>query len=251
VVRGDAALDHAWDEARSQSRTAQAHFGREQQTISAENPERVKRLAVNAEQTLDQARRRLRELQDEQRQVAGRLEAKGERGLFEALEEARTVHERAAHENHAVGRRAAASKLLFDTMAMERENARRAYAAPLRKKIITLGRLVFDETFDVDLAEDLSVRARTLGGRTLPFGDLSVGAQEQLSLIHRVACALLVDDVDGVPLVFDDTLGHSDPERLEGMGAMLARAGERCQIIVLTCTPGRFRHVGGANFVRL
>jgi len=44
-----------------------------------------------------------------------------------------------------------------------------------------------------------------------------------------------------VPLLFDDTLGHSDPQRLECLGTMLSKAGEHCQIIVLTCTPDRFR----------
>jgi uncharacterized protein YhaN len=78
-----------------------------------------------------------------------------------------------------------------------------------------------------------------------------MGAQEQLGLIARLACALLVDPEDGVPLIFDDTLGHADPHRLEGLGAMLSLAGRQCQIVVLTCTPDRFRHVGDAHVIRL
>ena len=78
-----------------------------------------------------------------------------------------------------------------------------------------------------------------------------MGAQEQLSLLSRVACALTVDPADGAPLIFDDTLGNSDPDRLEAMGAMLAQAGEQCQMIVLTCTPDRFRHIGGATMISL
>jgi hypothetical protein len=35
------------------------------------------------------------------------------------------------------------------------------------------------------------------------------------------------------------------------MGALLARAGETSQVIVLTCTPGRFRHVPGATVIAL
>ena len=109
---------------------------------------------------------------------------------------------------------------------------------------------MFDEKLSVDLDDDLRIASRTLNGQTLPFDHLSAGAQEQLGLIGRVACALLVDREEGVPIIFDDTLGHSDPARLEGMGAMLSRAGETCQIIVLTCTPGRFR-IAGSKTIRL
>ena len=107
-------------------------------------------------------------------------------------------------------------------MVEEQAAARRAYAAPLREKIGQLGRLVYHESFAVELDhKTLSVRQRTLRGRTIPFDNLSVGAREQLGLITRLACALLVDEENGVPVVLDDTLGSTDPERLEGLGAML------------------------------
>jgi hypothetical protein len=35
------------------------------------------------------------------------------------------------------------------------------------------------------------------------------------------------------------------------MGAVLAVAGRQSQIIVLTCQPDRYEHVGGAQIVRL
>lgn len=50
----------------------------------------------------------------------------------------------------------------------------------------------------------------------------------------------------GEPLILDDALGYSDPGRLEAMGAVLALAGRSCQVILLTCYPERYRHVGGA-----
>ena len=55
----------------------------------------------------------------------------------------------------------------------------------------------------------------------------------------------------GVPVILDDALGNSDPRRLEAMGAVLAVAGRQSQIIVLTCQPDRYEHVGGAHVVRL
>ncbi|MDO8485004.1 MAG: hypothetical protein Q7S35_08655 [Candidatus Limnocylindrales bacterium] len=92
---------------------------------------------------------------------------------------------------------------------------------------------------------------RTLEGRTIPFESLSMGAQEQLGLISRLACAMIVAPDGGVPLILDDALGNSDPQRLEAMGAVLSVAGRHCQIIVLTCQPDRYGHVGEATVVRL
>ncbi len=100
--------------------------------------------------------------------------------------------------------------------------------------------------------DELGVSQRTLDGTTLPFDSLSTGAQEQVSLIARVACALVVaQDGGGVPLFFDDALGHSDPERLERLGALLSVAGRHLKVFVLTCTPDRYRHVAGAEVIRL
>jgi uncharacterized protein YhaN len=62
---------------------------------------------------------------------------------------------------------------------------------------------------------------------------------------------MIVSPDEGVPLILDDALGNSDPQRLEAMGAVLAVAGPHCQIIVLTCQPDRYQAVGGATLVRL
>ncbi len=52
-------------------------------------------------------------------------------------------------------------------------------------------------------------------------------------------------------LILDDALGYTDPERLKLMGAVLAKAGRECQIIILTCVPDRYSNVGEATVVRL
>jgi uncharacterized protein YhaN len=93
--------------------------------------------------------------------------------------------------------------------------------------------------------------AGTLGGVTLDFADLSTGAQEQLGMISRLACASIVSADGGAPVIFDDAPGWSDPRKLDRMGAAISTAGRFCQIIVLTCTPGRYESVGSATVVHL
>ena len=53
------------------------------------------------------------------------------------------------------------------------------------------------------------------------------------------------------PVILDDALGYSDPERLKEMGAVLSVASRHAQVILLTSVPDRYLHVGGAQVHRL
>jgi uncharacterized protein YhaN len=143
-----------------------------------------------------------------------------------------------------------AVELLWNTLNKHRNAARKAYVRPLKEAVERLGVIVFGTGFEVELGEDWSVLTRTLHGKTLPFDDLSVGAKEQMGILTRLAAGQIVSKQGGVPLIIDDALGFSDPSRLETMGAAIAAAGKQCQIIILTCTPGRFTHVGNAEVVK-
>ena len=147
--------------------------------------------------------------------------------------------------------RAAAVELLHDVLDRHRREARRRIVAPFRDRIEELGRIVFGPTLQVELDEDLRIARRTLEGVSVDFSQLSTGAQEQLGIIGRLACAMIVSADGGAPVVIDDALGWTDPSRLEAMGAAIAMAGRDCQIIVLTCTPGRYAKVGTAEVIRL
>jgi uncharacterized protein YhaN len=117
-----------------------------------------------------------------------------------------------------------------------------------------LGRQVYGPDFGVTVDEDLSLSARTLAGATVPFGELSGGAKEQLGILARLAVARLVDPTQGVPVVIDDALGYSDPQRLHQMGAVLGSAAEGSadvQVILLTCTPERYAAIPDVHTVRL
>ena len=175
----------------------------------------------------------------------------GEEGLHEKLDAAQSRLSHLRAENEAMFRRADAASLLYLTMRDERDKSRRAYVAPLKEKIERLGRLVFSSSFEVDLTENLTVASRAMEGSNVPFESLSGGTREQISLISRLACAMTVSKNGGAPLILDDALGYTDPERLKLMGAVLARAGKECQIIILTCVPDRYSNVGDAKVVRL
>ena len=123
--------------------------------------------------------------------------------------------------------------------------------APLKEKLESLGRLVFDHSFEVEISEDLQIASRTLGRITVPFDSLSGATREQLSLVFRLACSMIVAEEGGAPLIMDDALGYTDPQRLQMVGAVLAKAAKNCQIVIFTCMPDRYANIGEASVISL
>jgi hypothetical protein len=172
-------------------------------------------------------------------------------GRFEAREAASNKLVALEAVSRATLGRAAAAKHLWEVLSRHRDATRKAHGRPLKEGVEKLGRIVFGPDFAIEIDDDLSLISRTQDGKTIPFHDLSVGAKEQLGILMRLAAAQIVSSQGGVPLIIDDALGFADPSRLESMGAAIARAGEDCQIILLTCTPGRFKSVACDKVVTL
>lgn len=183
--------------------------------------------------------------------VQERLKMLGEEGYFGALETARSRLLHLRTRNAGLFRKATATKLLFETIKSERDKAHRTLVAPLKNQIDQLGRIMLGPTFEVEISEGLQLTSRTFNGVTIPFDGLSGGMKEQLAMIVRLACARLIDGAAGTPIIIDDALGNTDPERLRLMGAVIASVGKSSQIVILTCDPERYSNVGDATIVRL
>ena len=225
--------------------TAQAEW-------QAAEPGAVKAQLDNARDTVARIANEIGAKEARQNQLRGGLEVRGGQGLHSRRQNAATELQR-AQRDHAINEaRADAAQTLFELFDVRRRESRQRYVEPVKVRIEQLGRIVFNPTFEVELTEDLGMSRRTLDGVTLDIEQLSTGAREQLGIIARLACAAIVSpDGGGAPVVIDDALGWSDPTRLQRMGAAIAAAGKHCQVIVLTCTPGRYAHVGNATFVPL
>lgn len=180
-----------------------------------------------------------------------RIQIMGEEGLQEKLDAIKTIQAECELELLNITTKAKAAELLYSIMAEERDKARQSYIKPFKTNIEKLGKLLFNETFEVQISENLEVMSRTLNNVTIPFNDLSGGTREQLSLISRLACATIVGKDSGAPVIIDDALGYTDPERLKSMGVILATAGKTCQLVILTCMPDRYSFVGDAKFIRI
>ena len=122
---------------------------------------------------------------------------------------------------------------------------------PFRAELQRLGRPVFGPSFEVDVDSNLCIVNRTVDGCTVPYESLSGGAKEQLGILARLAGAALVAKEDAVPILIDDALGFTDPDRLVKMAEVFDTLGERGQVIVLTCTPARYDGVTSAQRIEL
>lgn len=208
--------------------------------------------------TFDEALRRVDalssrhdEVADALRLVTAQLRVYGTEGRKCQLDAAETEREHAEAEYLQVHRRARAAQLLRSVMARHRDAIRLRYVDPFRNQVERLGRIVFGDTFEVEIDSRLRICSRTLSGRTVPYESLSGGAKEQLGIVARLAGAALVAKEDGVPVVIDDALGFTDPNRLIKMGAVFDAVGGDGQVIVLTCSPQRYESVGAAHHIEL
>ena len=183
--------------------------------------------------------------------MATQLKVYGTEGRKGRLDAAETEREHAEAEYLRVQRRARAAQLLRSVMARHRDAMRQRYVDPFRSEVERLGRIVFGDSFEVEIDSELRIGARTLAGRTVPYESLSGGAKEQLGIVARLAGAALVAKEDSVPVVIDDALGFTDADRLTKMAEVFDAVGGDGQVIVLTCSPQRYEGVAGAHHIEL
>ncbi|OBK70995.1 ATP-binding protein [Mycobacterium sp. 1274761.0] len=214
-------------------------------------PQSVAATLDAAARSVDAIRKRHDEVADALRLVAAQLKVYGTEGRKGLLDAAETEREHAEAEFLRVHRRARAAEMLRTVMARHRDATRLRYVHPFRAEVERLGRIVFGETFEVEVDSRLQICSRTLSGRTVPYESLSGGAKEQLGIVARLAGAALVAQEDSVPVVIDDALGFTDPDRLVRMGAVFDAVGGEGQVIVLTCSPQRYQSVTAAHHIEL
>ncbi len=248
---GDEDLAATAESSRQALSTAQQRVTELSEQLAAAAPDAVDAELADADRAAQALRTRHAETARAQHEVEVELAVFGTEGRRGKLDAAQITREHAAAEHDRIGQRARAVMLLRSTMNRHRDDTRRRYVEPFRAEIQRLGAQVFGADFEVDVDTDLKICARTLDGRTVPYESLSGGAKEQLGILTRLAGAALVAKEDSVPVVIDDALGFTDPDRLEKMGAVFDAVGAQGQVIVLTCSPDRYRSVKDAHRIDL
>lgn len=246
----DESLESGLTDAEEKLKNAFNDLQEKQRVLEAYDEDSIRTLATNSEQVASGLQKKLNDLREEFAGVRFLVEAGREKGLFEKVQVTQDRANACSDTLVRIEARAKGAKCLIEVLQRCRQEAYEKHRAPFRERVEKLSKLAFGKDVLVDLAEDLTITHRTMDGVTLAFHQLSGGAQEQLGLASRLAAAMLLGD-DGGPLLLDDTLGHSDPDRLRGLGAMIGASSGQAQVVIFTCQPDRFSHVGGAQTLRL
>lgn len=212
--------------------------------ISAARPDLlaqdIERFRATAEHQEAAQHKRALELSD----IRARLEAWGAEGLEEERNERVAELEHVKRRYLELDRRAKALDLLLNLLKEKRQALTRRLQAPLQKHLDHYLSVLFpDASLEVD--ENLMPGTFSRGSELGRMAELSFGAREQMGLISRLAYADLLQEA-GRPtlIILDDTLVHSDAERLEGMKRILFDAATRHQILLFTCHPENWRDLG-------
>lgn len=247
--------DEALQAAVAQSTSRNAEFEEElkaaHEAYMAKDPESLEMILSNARQSVKTNEENLAQYRQEVDGLTALLDDRASEGIYDKLAAAELALETARSKRDRLDRQAKAISLLRSTVLARKEEAQRKYVAPFSQEIERLGRLIFGPELSIEVAEDLSIVSRTLGGRTVPFESLSGGTKEQLALIGRLAVANLVAGEAGAPVVLDDAFGFADSKRLNALNVILNTVGQNAQVILLTCQPERFAGIGGATTVSL
>jgi hypothetical protein len=258
AAASDKDVEKAVEEAETRLAGAAGEREDAERELAAGDPDTARAILENAQKLQERLLADIGAREIESAKTRTQLELGGHEGLSGLLAHAQAKLEDLQRDLDSENRRAAAVQHLHAILSEKKEQAQQTYIGPFREKVNAYARILYGPQVDVAIDHrDFAVANRTLNGTTVPFASLSSGAREQLAVLARLACGALVSPPagdgtpGGVPVIIDDALGYSDPDRLEQVGAALGVAGKDCQVIVLTCEPGRYRGVGGAKVISL
>jgi len=236
-------VTEARDEYRSK---AAAVEGQRQLALSREDLERHRIRAERLQRALESHKTRLGLLEKEIANLEGRIQNAGGDGLGEKVGILRAERDLADREVNRHKSRIAVLVLLKETIEACYKEQRARLHAPLRRHLQPFLNDVFP-TAELELGDDFSIAGiRRDGPAAEDFERLSTGTQEQIAVLVRLAMgAMICERGQPVPIILDDALVFSDDDRIEQMFDALSRAGQKQQVIVLTCRTRTFAVLGG------
>ena len=250
-LRGDA--ESVPDQLLADAREAAAQAVTEQkQTVSsleAERPAsartqleaRISRLQAAIEK---RARDRV-QLQIESVRLRERIEAHDGAGIDEVIEHTQHELELTVRRREHFEREIKVLDLLAETLRTAESDARERYLAPVVDRVHPYLQMLFPNA-EIGINEDLYLTGVSrVAGYEESFDHLSMGTQEQIAVLVRLAFAeMLIDQGAPAAVILDDALAFSDDQRMRLMFDILSHAAQRVQILVFTCREQLFEGLG-------
>ena len=167
-------------------------------------------------------------------------------GLDEEIEDKNRELERGEQEQHRICREVKVLNLLLSTLQNAEKEAMERYLSPVLNRVHPYLQLLFPGA-DLVIDENLQVKGvERIGGYVEDFHQLSVGTQEQVAVLVRLAFAQMLTE-QGYPatVILDDALVFSDDSRMSRMFDILNIVAHEVQVIILTCREQLFEELGG------
>ncbi len=204
---------------------------------------------------IDRLEKALRERQDKRaglkEKIAGlnsHVEAAEGAGLDEAIQQKTRELNLSDEERTRAEREARVLDLLLSTLRSAEQKAKERYLSPVLNRVRPYLQLLFPGA-EITLDENLRIVGVVREpGHAESFDHLSMGTQEQIAVLVRLAFAeMLVEQGHPATIVLDDALVFSDDRRMSSMFDILNIAARNVQVIILTCREQLFEGLGARH----
>ncbi len=178
-------------------------------------------------------------------QLRERIEVHDSAGIEEAIEGTQRELEQVTRQRDRLERELKVLDLLVDTLRVAEGEARERYLSPVVDRVRPYLQMLFPNA-EIGMDEHLYITSMSRReGYEESFDRLSMGTQEQIAVLVRLAFAeMLIDQGAPAAVVLDDALVFSDDQRMRLMFDILSHAAQRVQVLVFTCREQLFEGLG-------
>ena len=224
-----------------------AVFDLERQRQGETLPQLEARIA-RLEKVLQGRRDKRSELKERIAGFRSHIEALEGAGLDEAIQHKVRALELAEEQCMRYQREIKVLSLLLSTLRSAESDAKERYLSPVLNRVRPYLQVLFPGA-EITIDENLHiVGVVRQGGYEEAFQHLSMGTQEQIAVLVRLAFAeMLVKQGHPATVVLDDALVFSDDRRMGRMFDILNMVAQQVQIIIFTCREQLFEGVGGQH----
>jgi energy-coupling factor transporter ATP-binding protein EcfA2 len=190
------------------------------------------------------------QVKDESLTLRGALGNLDARGLHEKVQDAEAEADAARVEEARLRRRAEAARALRETLLAARDRTREAVTSRIAERVEPYLECILP-AYSLRVGDRWCVEGVACDDLALSFVELSGGLREQVALAVRFAMAESLAGDDVLPIVLDDPLVNTDPDKLRTMIHVLSQASRRLQVIVLSCDEPAYHSLGEDRRYRL
>ena len=215
------------------------------------NEETIARLEARAGRLKKTIRNRKEKRQELREKISGlksRVDVLEGAGLDEAIGKNRRELEFHEEEKARYEREKNVLTLLLSTLREAEREAKKHYLSPVVDRLRPYLRLLFPGA-EIMIDENLHITGVIReSGYEESFSHLSMGTQEQIAVLVRLAFAkMLVEQGRPAAVVLDDALVFSDDTRIRRMFDILNVAAQDVQVLIFTCREQLFEGLGGRH----